>query len=170
MTKQIVNIITTGGTIDKTYDEGDGSLALTGHAVETFLTSNLRLPHTELRVQRLMSKDSLYMTDADREAICAAIDQTRKTRAPIVVIHGTDTMTKSAEFCQKALPAIDVAVVFTGAMKPLEVRNTDATQNLTEALIAAQLLKPGFYIAFHNRVYEAGKVRKNRNTMTFELI
>jgi L-asparaginase len=42
--------------------------------------------------------------------------------------------------------------VLTGAMRPYELRNTDALQNLTEALLAAQLLPPGVYAVMHAQV------------------
>ena len=39
-------------------------------------------------------------------------------------------------------------------MRPYELRHTDAVQNLTEALLAVQLISPGVYVAMHNRVIE----------------
>jgi L-asparaginase len=58
-------------------------------------------------------------------------------------------------------------VVFTGAMRPFELRRTDATQNLTEALLAVQVLAPGVYVSMHNRVLAFPGVRKDPATMTF---
>jgi L-asparaginase len=59
-------------------------------------------------------------------------------------------------------------IVFTGAMKPMGFEDSDAAQNITEALLATKILKPGVYISFHNRVFELPRVRKNKETRTFE--
>jgi L-asparaginase len=47
-----------------------------------------------------------------------------------------------------------VPVILTGAKRPHELRNTEALQNLSEALLAVQLLEPGVYGAMHNRILE----------------
>ena len=59
-------------------------------------------------------------------------------------------------------------IVLTGAMRPYVMRNTDALQNLTEALLAVQILPPGVYVAMHNRVLRFPGVRKDRARGTFE--
>ena len=53
------------------------------------------------------------------------------------------------------------------AMRPFELRRTDATQNLTEALLAVQILPPGVYVSMHNRVLAFPGVRKDSATLTF---
>ena len=58
-------------------------------------------------------------------------------------------------------------VVLTGAMRPYELRSTDALQNLTEALIAVQLLPPGVYVCMHNHVLQFPGVVKDRQLGTF---
>src|SRR5437868_10095418 len=143
---QDVVIITTGGTIEKTYNEFDGSLENRGTSIKNRILSKMRLPYTNIVVFPVLSKDSLYMTDEDRVLIAATIkDQTQKNN-PIVVLHGTDTMALTAEHCYQQLGTPNVAVVFTGAMIPMGFDDSDAAQNLTEALLAAKLLSPGFYI------------------------
>jgi L-asparaginase len=57
--------------------------------------------------------------------------------------------------------------VLTGAMRPYELRSTDALQNLTEALLAVQLVAPGVYVAMHNRVLAFPGVIKDREHGTF---
>lgn len=165
---QDVVIITTGGTIEKTYDEFDGSLQNRGTSIKNRILSKMRLPYTNILVHPLMSKDSLYMTDQDREEIAATVQAEMKQGHPMVVLHGTDTMSVSAEYCFNKLPKPTVAVVFTGAMIPMGFDDSDATQNVTEALLAAKLLPPGFYISFHNQVFALPNVRKNKEKGTFE--
>jgi len=58
-------------------------------------------------------------------------------------------------------------IVFTGAMRPWELRNSDALQNLTEALIAVQLVQPGVYVAMHNQVLRFPGVSKDAERRTF---
>ncbi len=165
-----VIIITTGGTIEKTYNEFDGSLENRGTSIKNRILTKLRLPYTNISVYPLISKDSLYMTDEDRDMIAATIKDQSTKGSPIVVLHGTDTMHISAEYALKKIGPISVPVVFTGAMIPMGFDDSDATQNVTEALLAAKLLQPGFYISFHNQIFNVPKVRKNREKGTFEKI
>jgi L-asparaginase len=163
-----VIIITTGGTIEKTYDEFDGSLENRGTSIKNRILSKLRLPYTNILVHSLLSKDSLFMNDTDRELIFETIAKESQKKAPIVVLHGTDTMELTAHYCFERLKKLEVPVVFTGAMIPMGFEDTDATQNVTEALLAAKLLKPGFYISFHNQIFEVPHVKKNKEKRTFE--
>jgi len=165
-----VIIITTGGTIEKTYDEFDGSLENRGTSIKNRILSKLRLPYTNIHVQPLMSKDSLFMDEADREMICQTVAEEAKKIAPIVVLHGTDTMALSAQYCFDRIKNLTVPVVFTGAMIPMGFEDTDAIQNVTEALLSAKLLKPGFYISFHNQIFEVPHVQKNKEKRTFEAV
>lgn len=165
---QDVIIITTGGTIEKIYDEFDGSLANRGTSVKNKILSKLRLPYTNISVIPLLSKDSLYMDEADRAFICQTIEEEAKKNSPIVVLHGTDTMAVTAEYCFKRLTNLSVPVVFTGAMTPMGFEDSDATQNVTEALLSAKLLSIGFYISFHNQIFKVPYVQKNKEKRTFE--
>lgn len=165
-----VIIITTGGTIEKTYDEFDGSLENRGTSIKNRILSKLRLPYTNIHVHPLLSKDSLFMDDADRELICQTILSESKKESPIVVLHGTDTMAQTAKYCFERLKHLKVAVVFTGAMVPMGFEDTDATQNVTEALLSAKLLTPGFYISFHNQIFVVPHVEKNKEKRTFEAV
>jgi len=53
-------------------------------------------------------------------------------------------------------------------MKPLGFDDSDAAQNVIEALYAAKILAPGIYISFHNQIFNPPFVRKNRDKRTFE--
>ena len=57
--------------------------------------------------------------------------------------------------------------MFTGAMRPYMLRNTDALQNLTEALIAVQLLDPGVYCVMHGKALRFPGVVKDKDLSTF---
>ncbi len=168
MDNQKVIILTTGGTIEKSYNEFDGSLKNRQSMLKNRLLSKLRLPHTEVELREIMAKDSLHMNDEDRETIWRAIHEEFKKHGPLLILHGTDTMEVTAQFCFDHCPEPPVAVVFTGAMKPMGFEDSDAAQNFTEALMVVQVLEPGFYISFHNRVFKVPNVKKNRRRRTFE--
>jgi len=163
-------LITTGGTIEKTYNEFDGSLENRGTVIKNKISQKLRLPNTNIEVIPLMSKDSLYMTDEDRKWISETIQTQLAQGRPIVVLHGTDTMALTAQYCFENIKTLNVPVVFTGAMIPMGFEDSDATQNVTEALLASQLLSPGFYVSFHNQIFNVPNVQKNKTKGTFEKI
>ena len=110
-----------------------------------------------------MQKDSLEMTDTDRQTIRNQVQNCRHNR--ILITHGTDTLADTA----RALKDIkNKTVVLTGAMQPARLRSTDAIFNVGFAVSAVQTLPPGVYITMNGRVFEAGKVRKNRQAGRFE--
>jgi L-asparaginase len=162
-----IHIITTGGTIEKSYNEFDGSLRNRRSFLRKLLLSRLRLPHTKVQLHELMAKDSLHFTDEDRREVLQKIQELAPQGHPIVVLHGTDTMELTTRFCFEEHPIPGIPVVFTGAMKPLGFEDSDARQNLIEALMACQLLPVGYYISFHNRVFTVPWVRKSRSRRTF---
>ncbi len=163
-----VTILTTGGTIEKTYDEIEGSLFNRETVIRHRIEDGLRHPHLKIEVKSLMAKDSLDMDAQDRGIILQAIKRFEDYGNPIVVLHGTDTMQFSAELVQKELSKPKVPIIFTGAMKPLGFIDSDAIQNVTEALFAAQIVKPNVYISFHNTLFNVPGVRKNKVERTFE--
>lgn len=163
-----MTIISTGGTIEKTYDEYDGSLSNRETVINTRILPKLRLPHTEINVKSIMAKDSLNLDDQDRKIIFDALKRFASYGDPIVVLHGTDTMELTAKYCFEQDYEFDVPVVFTGAMKPLGFEDSDAMQNIIESLLAAKVLKAGLYVSFHNQIFVVPNVTKNRETRTFE--
>jgi L-asparaginase len=165
-----ITLITTGGTIEKTYDEQTGELANRRSIVRRML-SELRLEETEVAVRELISKDSLEMTDTDRALIVEAVRATgaceASTTSGIVVLHGTDTLALTGQALHEHLDNLRVPVVLTGAMRPFEMKQSDALQNLTEAIFAAGVLPPGVYCAAHGRVLPFPGVRKDPERGTF---
>ena len=168
---QKVIVISAGGTIEKTYDESDGRLKNKGPTIEHMIHRRLRLPYTDVQVFSILAKDSLDMTDEDRTLLKTVIGTKLFQKVPLIVLHGTDTMNISADYCFETLPSsLPVPIVFTGAMRPLGVEDSDALQNVTEAILASTLLESGIYICFHGRVHKVPGVKKNKTTKTFERI
>lgn len=160
-----IALISTGGTIEKTYDELSGVLANKLSVLDIMLAS-LELRGVEVMRVQLMNKDSLEMTSHDHSLIAKTATQMAGSTSGVVVVHGTDRLAMSGErVCELGTPASPV--VFTGAMRPYELRSTDALQNLTEALLAVQILAPGVYVAMHNQVLQFPGVVKDPQRGTF---
>ena len=160
-----LTILTTGGTIDKTYNEFDGSLANSRSVLDVILGS-LRLPDLFIRHVVVMHKDSLDMTEDDRMLILKSVKDALPNSDAVVILHGTDTLSKTGEVLHRELGKLEIPVILSGAMRPYEFRDTDAMQNVTEALVAARLLDGGVYAVIHNRVLPFPGVTKDRQART----
>ena len=159
-TAHSVYVLTTGGTIEKVYSENSGAVSNRENKIDRYLRL-LRLPDIEVNIVPLMNKDSLEMTDQDRILILGMVRAILNEKAPIVITHGTDTMVETGLYLQQSLPHMTVPIILTGAMTPLGFEGSDGLQNLTESLLAVQLLPPGVYIVIHGAVYPADRVRKD---------
>ena len=69
----------------------------------------------------------------------------------------------------EAAGIVGKTIVLTGAIVPYKFGSSDGLFNLGSALAFAQALPPGVYIAMNGRCFPASRVRKNRETGTFEL-
>lgn len=158
-----ITFITTGGTIDKIYFDQLSTFQVGDPQIgEVLSEANVTFDY---EIRPILRKDSLELTDADRDLIHAAVMQT-STRQ-VVITHGTDTMALTA---RHLLDIPDKVIVLTGAMQPVRFRLTDAVFNIASAVIAVQLLPDGVYIAMNGQVFPAGHVRKNAARRQFELI
>ncbi len=163
-----IELITTGGTIEKVYDEAAQQLVNRGSIVQRMLR-RLRLEDARVHVRELLSKDSLHMTDDDRTLIVRAVKSATELSGGVVVLHGTDTLCVTGEALQRAFPGAGprVPIVLTGAMRPYEMKRSDALQNLTEAIFACSVVLPGVYAAAHGRVLKFPGVTKDAARGTF---
>ncbi|MFB4204601.1 asparaginase domain-containing protein [Arhodomonas sp. KWT2] len=154
-------VLATGGTFDKVYADALSEFRV-GEPQAPGILEQARVD-VAWRVEAVLAKDSLELTDADRRALRARVEASGARR--VIITHGTDTMAETAE----ALAGGDGrTIVLVGAMQPARMRETDAPFNLGFALAAVQLLVPGVYIAMNGRVFEAGRVRKDRRAGRFE--
>jgi L-asparaginase len=166
MAKRRIALISTGGTIEKTYDEFRQVLANRVSVLDVMLAS-LELEGVEIARVPLMNKDSLEMSDDDHTLIARTAGEMCNSQDGVVIVHGTDRLAQTGERTVKLLGMPRVPIVLTGAMRPYEMRNTDAMQNLTEALVAVQLVEPGVYVAMHNAVLQFPGVAKDSQRGTF---
>ncbi len=162
-----IYVIATGGTIEKVYSEQTGNVQNVNNKIGRYFPM-LRLPDAEIDVTHLMNKDSLEMTDSDRERVLATVrEKLAVGSAPVVITHGTDTMVETGLVLKRSLTGLQHPVILTGAMTPLGFEASDGLQNLTESLLAARILAPGVYIVMHNQVFPVDRVRKDRELARF---
>ncbi|MEP3224986.1 MAG: asparaginase domain-containing protein [Parasphingorhabdus sp.] len=156
----MIDIFTTGGTIDKVYFDALSEYKIGATALPNMLAeNNVHVPH---RVTQLMRKDSLELTDSDRAEIFEAIMASEADK--ILVTHGTDTMVQTA---QKLSAITSKTIVLTGAMQPATLRNSDAEFNVGFALAATQILAHGVYIAMNGEVFDPAVTQKDRAAHRF---
>jgi L-asparaginase len=157
-----IRIITCGGTIDKEYVNPDDNYKVGSPSIAAILDE--AFVSFDYQINALLKKDSLELTDADRDCILRAVQSSPEDL--IIITHGTDTMTQTAD--RLAGGVSGKTVVLTGALAPAKFRVSDATFNIGLAVGAVQSLPAGVYIAMNGRVFKAGKVIKNRAAGRFE--
>lgn len=154
--------IQTGGTIDKDYPK-----IKNGYAFEITVPATQRIledinPCFEFEILPLLQKDSLDLTDEDRDKIHKTCQTTDADK--IIITHGTDTMIETAT---KLADIKNKVIVITGAMRPERFSNSDANFNVGVAIGALNTAKEGVYIAMNGRVYTYNKVKRDLKTGQF---
>jgi L-asparaginase len=153
-------IVTTGGTIDKAYFDALSQYQIGEPVVKKVLDgANVTHPY---RIVELLRKDSLELTDEDRQRLKETVTALGEGR--VVITHGTDTMTDSAAVLT-AIP--HKTIVLTGALSPARFSDSDATFNIGMAFAAVQSLPPGVYVAMNGRVFRGDEVIKDREQRRF---
>ena len=156
-----LHIITTGGTIDKIYFDAKSDYQVGEPVIGELLKKmDVGFPFT---VESAMRKDSLEMTDEDRELIRRLASGCAEEC--VLITHGTDGMVATAAVLQ------DIEgkrIVLTGALQPAAFSASDAIFNVGCAIGAVQSKPPGVYIAMNGEVFDADKVCKNVPANRFE--
>ncbi|MCF6267815.1 MAG: asparaginase domain-containing protein [Desulfuromusa sp.] len=158
-----IEIITTGGTIDKVYFDAKSSFEIGEPQIGDVLRdANLTINY---QITPLLRKDSLDLTDADRDLIKQAVIESSAER--IVLTHGTDTMVETANFLRGIA---EKTIVLTGSMQPARFRFTDAIYNIASAITSVLLLPEGVWIAMNGQIFDPEKSRKNVELNRFEVV
>ncbi len=154
---------TAGGTIDKIYFDKKSKYEIGESTLDEILAeANITFEY-EKRV--ILQKDSLDLTDIDREKIFNTIQSDHHQY--IVLTHGTDTMIQTA---QKLLSIKGKTIILTGSMTPARFKSSDAVFNIACAITAVQVLGAGVYIAMNGQIFIPEKVRKNVEKGIFQEI
>jgi L-asparaginase len=157
-----IKVFTAGGTIDKIYFDANSEFKVGEPQIGDLLReANVGFDYS---IESLMRKDSLEMTEADREHIREAV--ARCETEHILITHGTDTMAETS----RALVGIEAkTVVLTGSMQPARLRISDAIFNIGYAIAALQHLDHGVYVAINGQVFDPRHVHKNWEQQRFEV-
>lgn len=159
----MLEILTTGGTIDKVYFDKKSNYEVGDPFVDELLRKmNVNI---SFKVKSLMKIDSLDMTDIDREEILNYIKNSNANN--FLITHGTDSIVETAIYLKKIS---DKTIVLTGSLKPAIFIDNDAIFNVGSALTSAQILKNGVYIVINGQVFNPDNVRKNLEKNIFETI
>lgn len=156
-----IKIYTVGGTIDKVYFDRKSEYEVGDPKIGQVLQE--AHVNFEYSIEAILQKDSLDMTDKDRQMIFDKISA--DTHPYILMTHGTDTMIQTAKKL-KTIP--DKVIVLTGAIEPAMSKSSDAAFNIGCAVTAVQTLTPGVYIAMNGRIFDPEKVKKNLSLNWFE--
>lgn len=135
--------IQTGGSIDIDYPRGK-----TNHGYEFSIESPAVTPilkranaDFEYSILELIKKDSLDLTDQDRELLKTTVEKT--SEAKIIITHGTDTINQSAEYLG-GIPG--KTIVLIGSILPEKFRDSDADFNLGMAIGVVLTAEQGTYV------------------------
>jgi L-asparaginase len=154
--------IQTGGTIDKDYPK-----STKGYAFEISEPAVKRIlekvnPSFEFEIIPLLQKDSLDITDENRQKIFDTCLSTKDDK--IIITHGTDTLIETAKFLSGIK---DKTIILTGAIKPERFKDSDAEFNIGAAIGAISVIQAGLYIAMNGRIFEYDKVSRDETTGKF---
>ena len=163
MTKSKITVINTGGTFNKRYNPLTGELEVPKDslALDEIISYCYNIDFDVLNV---ISKDSLDMSDADREFIVKTIKNCKNEN--IIIVHGTDTIDLTASFIDENIK--DKTIILIGAMLPISINKIEATLNFASAIgFLNANIKNGIYISMHGSVKNYKKLIKNREIGQF---
>ncbi|WP_321778887.1 asparaginase domain-containing protein [Sulfurimonas sp.] len=158
-------ILNSGGTLNKRYNfiNGELEVPMDNNAIDKIL-QNVEFKYD---IAGIIFKDSLQMDINDRKMLANIIMQSKDDT--FIIIHGTDTMNKSAEFLSEIFN--DRKIILTGAMKPFEIDNIESSLNLGMAIgFAKAIHSNGIYICMNGNIELHNKITKNTNLGKFELV
>jgi len=155
-------IVNTGGTFNKFYDPIQGKLTVDQDAKALKSLASKWL--CDLEIINIIGKDSLEMNSHDRLELLAIISQSAFDN--IIVIHGTDTITQTAEYLADA--DMDKHIVLTGAMVPYSIDPVEATANFASAFGFIQKMNENKVFIIMNGLFsEYNKIKKDRKNGKF---
>lgn len=158
-------ILNSGGTFNKRYSEISGVVEVPydNDAVKRILSS----VNYGYSLAGVVYKDSLEMDMDDRKMLANIINESDDDT--FIIIHGTDTIHITAEFLDEIFEA--KKIILTGAMKPFEIDNCEASLNLGISLGYTKAnINDGVYICMSGFIEPWKEIRKNKDIGKFELV
>ena len=163
MIKSKITVINTGGTFNKRYNPLSGELEVPKDslALDEIIGYCYNI---DFEVSNIISKDSLEMSDVDRELIVRTIKDCKNQN--IIIVHGTDTMDLTTKYLDAKIN--DKTIILTGAMLPISINKVEATLNFSQAIgFFNSNCESGIYISMHGSVKNYKKLVKNRELGKF---
>jgi glutamyl-tRNA(Gln) amidotransferase subunit D len=134
--KKTIYILTTGGTIAYRSSVEQGT-AVMGSKTEDLL-SELEIKGLDFEVRSIIQKGSMNITPDDWNLMAENTAEVLKMNPQgVIILHGTDTMHYTASALSFMLRDLSVPVVLTGSMIPGGDKDSDATDNLRDAVTVA---------------------------------
>ncbi|MFB1033165.1 MAG: asparaginase domain-containing protein [Aliarcobacter cryaerophilus] len=163
MIKSKITVINTGGTFNKRYNPISGELEVPKDslALDEIISYCYNI---DFDVLNIISKDSLEMSDVDRELIVRTIKNCKNQN--IIIVHGTDTIDLTAKYLDERIKNRNI--VLTGAMLPISINKVEATLNFSQAIgFFNSNCENGICISMHGSVKNYKKLIKNRELGKF---
>ncbi len=152
--------IQTGGTIDKDYPHTTKGWAFEfGEPATSRILEKLN-PSFEYEILTSCQKDSLEITEEDRNSLAELILNHKANK--FIITHGTDTMMETATFLKERIK--DKLIVITGSMRPERFSNSEAAINVGCAIATANLMEKGIFIAMHGVVKIDTEIKRDLET------
>lgn len=158
-------ILNSGGTFNKRYDDVSGELDVPYDSLA--VSRVLRSVETKYDLAGVVFKDSLDMDIDDIKMIANIIMESKDNT--FIIIHGTDTMHDTAQFLAEVFE--DRKIVLTGAMKPYEIDQSEASFNLGMSMgFLKAKPKNGVYICMNGHIKSWDRLVKNKQIGKFEVV
>jgi len=159
-------LIATGGTIASKPTQAGLTPQITPEEILSYIPEAAQL--CEVSTCQLFNLDSTNVKYLHWSKLAQYIHEQYENYDGFVITHGTDTMAYSAAALSYMIQNSRKPIVFTGAQKSISEVDTDARNNLLNALIYASDDKAcGVHIVFNNRVILGTRARKIR-TKSFD--
>lgn len=154
-------LIATGGTIASRPGENGLAPALSSEELLSYIPEVRDL--CRIDTVQPFNLDSTDMRPEDWLAITRLIRDRYEDYDGFVITHGTDTMAYAAATFYYLIQNSPKPVVLTGSQVSIYARDTDARENLRNAIIyAAHRESSGIHLVFDNKVICANRARKTR--------
>ncbi len=157
-------IINTGGTFSKIYNPLNGNLDISNKnsAIKKIIASS---KINDVKVSGIIYKDSLDITNKDRDKLVQFINDSKYNK--ILIVHGTDTMSNTAFYLANKIK--NKQIILTGSMIPFSINPIEATSNLILGYgFLKNCKKDNIYISMHGFVKKYNKIKKNKHLGIFE--
>lgn len=154
-------LIATGGTIASTPTSEGLTPAITSGELAACVPEIGAV--CELEATQLFNLDSTNMNPEHWLELAAAIERRYESYDGFVITHGTDTMAYAAATLSYLIQNSPKPIVLTGAQRTIYDRDSDARQNLANAVrYAADDRAGGVSLVFDGQVITGTRARKMR--------